>query len=137
MKKFKILSILTLVSLAVAIFLETINFAIKASWNYDEGFSTYIYHSYFDPMACNATGDFSPFICALLTVVIAMVVIVSLFLKNPSSIYLALTILSWVAVIFSFLPMIINHFTAIGAIISAMLITCAEINHYIHLSVKK
>lgn len=135
MKKLKILNVIIL---AVAIFLEAIPYGVQMRWALGEGLRTTMYHAYFDLVVLGASGDSSPFICAVLTVVITIIVIASFFIKEQKrSLYMALSILSWVAFAFSIMPLVVDHYTIISGIISVILITSAEINTVIRARLNK
>ena len=127
----KILKGLNLLVLSVIIFLEAIPFGIKLTWAIDQGLSTSMYHAYFDPMVWGASGDMSPFMCSLLTIAIAVMTLISLFLKTqPRALHTTICVFSWIAVAFSLLPIMVDHYTAIGAVITALLITSAELSSF-------
>lgn len=134
MKKLKIIN---LVSLIVAIMLEALPFGIQMKWS-DEGLSTVMYHSYFDPLVWGASGDMSPFICCIFTVVLIGFCLTSLFIKKaPSWTHTVMLCISWIAFAFSMMPLIPNHYTTISGLISVIFILSAEINAVIKNKIKK
>ncbi len=125
----KKLRIINLVALLIAIVLEAIPYGIQMRWSMGEGLSTTMYHSYFDAIVLGASGDASPFLCSILTVVLFGFCVASLICKNPPRwIHTTMFILSWVAFAFSIMPLIPNHYTTISGIISIIFILSAEVN---------
>ena len=126
MKKLKIIN---LVGLLIAIVLEAMPFGVQMRWSMGEGLSTTMYHSYFDPLVAGASGDLSPFLCAMLTVILVGFCVAALICKNPPRwIHTTMLILSWVAFAFSIMLLIPDHYTTISGIISIIFILSAEIN---------
>lgn len=133
----KILKIINLPILAIMIFLEALPFGVKMSWASDEGFSSISYHSYFDTLPWGY-GDMGPFFCAIISVALFVLILLSLFFKKRHDTYLLVVeILSWVAVLFSFMPLMFNSYTLFGGIISALMVIVAEINRLVRTKNRK
>ena len=135
LKKLKILGI---IACAIILILEAIPFGVVVKMDLSQGLSTTLYYSYFETIMVSADGDYSPFICSVISVFILILSVLSLFLKNQGAwYYKMISIFSWVGLAFSLMPLISNHFTVIGGAISALLILIAEINIVISGKIKK
>ena len=128
----KILRILKLVLLSPCIILQIIPYGIVLSVA-----NVASYHSYFDLSAWES-GVIGPFYCAILSIAVFGMSIGSFFFKHASKGYIfAIEILCWLCAIFSLFPIFVDSYTFIGALISALLVSVAEISHLEYKSLSK
>lgn len=134
MKRLKIISV---INLAIIIFLEALPLGIKLKLESTAIFFSTSYHSYFDPFPIIREDIFGPFVCAMLSVIILALTILSFFFKKQrKGFYLTLSVLSWIAFAFSLMPLLFSAYTTIGGIISALMLLNAEINLVIRSGIK-
>lgn len=123
----KLFKIINLVLLALSVAFQTLPYALIVR-------STYIdtYLSYFSITAW-ANGIIGPFFCAVFSVALFVMIALSFFLKKTGKHYfLTVSVLSWLVLAFSFMPIIFDAYTLIGGVISAISLICAEISMQIY-----
>jgi hypothetical protein len=128
MKGLKITSIITTVFLIV---LELIPFSIKLNWVDSGGMSSTSYHSYFESIPWGR-GVVGPLICAILSVILLSLLLLSFFIENNKAFYITLCALPWLALLGSLSAMISDSYTLLGGIIGAVLIVLAELIQFIY-----
>lgn len=81
------------------------------------------YFSYFDPIVYGY-GHFGPLLTAVLTCLLAVVTVISVFLENRA-VRIALRVVSVLTLLFSLTPMLTGCYSPVGMAISALLlVTC-------------
>ena len=128
MKGLKITSLATTIFLIV---LELIPFGIKLDWVDSGGMSSTSYHSYFESIPWGR-GVVGPLICAILSVVLLSLILLSFFIENNKAFYLVLCVLPWLALLASLSAMLSGAYTLLGGIIGAVLIVLAELIQFIY-----
>ena len=123
----KIASLVTTVFLVV---LELLPFGIKLNWVDSGGMSSISYHSYFESIPWGR-GIVGPLICAILTVIMLSLLLLSFFIENKAF-YIVLCAMPWLALIGSLSTMAFGAYTLLGGIISAILIVLAELVQFIY-----
>ncbi len=128
MKGLKITSIITTVFLIV---LELIPFSIKLNWVDSGGMSSTSYHSYFESIPWGR-GVVGPLICAIVSVIMLSLLLLSFFITESKAFYAVLCALPWVALLGSLSAMLSGAYTLLGGIIGAILIVLAELIQFIY-----
>ena len=128
MKGMKITSLVTTVFLVV---LELLPFGIKLNWVDSGGMSSTSYHSYFESIPWGR-GVVGPLICAIISVVMLSLLLLSFFITENKIFYSVLCALPWLALIGSLSTMVFDAYTLLSGIIGAMLIVLAELVQFIY-----
>lgn len=128
MKGIKITGLVTTVLLVV---LELIPFGIKLKWVDSGGMSSSSYHSYFESIPWGR-GVVGPLICAILSVIMISLLLLSFFIENNKAFYIVLCALPWLALLGSLSAMLSGAYTLLGGVIGAVLIVLAELMQFIY-----
>ncbi len=90
------------------------------------------YYNYFSIIAWD-NGVIGPFFCGIFTIALIVLAIWWAFWKHSMQGWsLTICTLSWLTLIFSFMPIMFQAYTAISGIISAILLFCAEATTMMH-----
>ena len=117
----KIFKIICASLFGVCLFLETLPYGILIK---SANIATY-YH-YFSIIAWD-NGVIGPFFCGIFTIALIGLILWSVFWKHPSKNWsVTICALAWLNLMFSFMPIMVNSYTAIGGVISGILLFCAE-----------
>lgn len=125
MKKYKITS---LIGCVILIFLESLPVGAVLTFAEDGGEAVRKTYSYFS-LVPYGYANFAPFLTAVLTVIITVLTLISLF-SNKIRLYSACTVISAIALITSLLPLIYgaDYFTPAAVIITLILSALTAVN---------
>lgn len=128
MKGIKIANIANLIAIIV---LQIIPFGVRVSSESEIGIASDILCSYFDSVPLKS-GNFGPFVSAILTIIALSVFLVSFFVERNRPLLLSSCILPAIALLGSLMPLLFNSYTLLGGIISALLLLSTEASIYIY-----
>lgn len=123
MKKFKIINACVL---AIALVLEILPYGGRLNWG-NFFFESTSYHSYFDLFLWE-NGNIGPFFCGILTSLLLLLAIASIFVKTNKFYLFSMCAISLVTTMVSIAPTFQNTYTLVGLVITILLGASAELS---------
>ena len=123
MKKLKITNISLL---GVALLVEALFKGVKVEW-LSFFYESETYHSFFD-LTVWESGNVGPFLCAIFTIILVCMAIVSIILNPSRMYYLSMAAITLAAVVFSLISTFFGGYTLIGLIVTVLLSVSLELS---------